>query len=243
MSYFTKNPNLIWKWNGDDLIQFESPILYGGATAVTASVIDEPYGTGTKVIRLGFPSGTINGAGAFIPIKTVVPHQSLKISMTTYPDSGSNNTGLTASNKLSAGLNFCSDITKGHTIAMFQTFDLIGDDAVGVAVGNGFVGTGSLVMNLSCPATYARVTKFEFNGYVAATTGVLYPVLVGVLNSSGFPTTSSVAAACTINSIYPTFSASWVNTQRNRIGIYVQANSALTSGSSILMSDMSFAFI
>lgn len=241
MSNFTRNPNLIWKWNELDLTQLDSAILYGGATAVTASVIDEPYGTGGKVLRLGFPSGTISGGGAFLPIKTVVPHQSMKISMTTFPDSGSNNTGLTASNKLSTGLNFCSDTTKGHTIAMFQTFDLTGD-AVGVAVGNGFVGTGSLVLNISCPITFARVTSFQFQGYVTATTGVLYPKVVGVLNSSGFTTTSSVAAACSISSISPTFSASWVNTQRNRIGIYIQANSALTSGSSILMNNINFSY-
>jgi len=241
MAYFTKNPNLVWQWNAFDMNQFDSAILYGGATAVTASVIDDPFGTGGKVIRLGFPSGTISGGGAFIPIKTVVPHQSLKISMTTFPDSGSNNTGLTASNKLSTGLNFCSDTTKGHTIAMFQTFDLTGD-AVGVAIGNGFVGTGSLILNVACPVTFTRITSFEFQGAVTATTGVLYPKVVGVLNSSGYTTTSSVAAACSINSISPTFSQSWINTTRNRIGIYIQANSALTSGSSILMNNIIFSY-
>jgi hypothetical protein len=241
MTYFGKNSNLIWQWNGTDLSQFDSPILFGGATSVTASVISEPYGTGAKVIRLGFPSGTIAGGGALIPIKITAPFQSMNIRMFTSTDTGSIGFGVTASNVLIGGLAFGADSTIGTCITMYHVIDptsLV--DTIGIAVGNGYTATGSVVLNLTGIPAPVRITEFGFNGQLLTITGSNYPSATGILKSVGYNVTNSLESAVLMNSYYPGFSSSWVSSTKNKIGIYISTPTNLTSGSSMIMSTISF---
>lgn len=238
MSYFGKNPNLFLEWNGEDFSQFESPILFGGATSVTASVIYDPQGTGGKLIRLGLPSGTISGGGAYIPFKTIIPHQSMNIAMSTTGDTAGINFGVTASNSIVVGLFFGGDISNGVAMSMFNSIDPAGNkDSFGITVGNGFAGTSSIALNATGSVATLRNTEFKFNGQIL--TGSGYPTTIGNFRSIGYgvdPYEAMVISSQT----FPGFSSSWVTSTKNRTGLFIVSSVNLTSGSSVLLFSLGF---
>jgi hypothetical protein len=156
------DPDQTLEWNGVDTVQFDAPILYGGATGGSVAAAQNPFLSGLTMLRVQLDAGTPVGGGALFLFSERRSFGEKRVRFTYAPD-GAPGSPPVAPDVISVGLAFaCS--SSGDTA--FAATLAIDPGASAEAVEIGYRDPGGAAGTAIGPLTtsFTRYVEFDFSG-------------------------------------------------------------------------------